>query len=127
MIGQALIGLLLTGAVLAPHVPQPPVKPAAVAPEQDPAEKPWPQEGVFRPGQGVTSPEVIYEVKPRYTAEARRARIEGIVEVQAIVEASGDIGAVRVVRSLDKDFGLDNRAIAAVREWRFKPGKKDGE
>ena len=84
-------------------------------------------EGTLRPGQGLTSPVVITEAKPKYTAEAMRARIEGIVEMEVIVLADGTVGPVRVVRSLDKELGLDAQAMRAVKEWTFKPGRKDGQ
>ena len=127
MIEQTLLSLLLAGVVGAPQATQAPAQPAAVSPAQAPSEKPWPREGVLRIRDGVTAPKVIYEAKPRYTAEAMRARLEGTVEVQAVVEASGEVGDVRVVRSLDKEYGLDDRAVQAVKEWRFKPGTKDGK
>ncbi len=56
-----------------------------------------------------------------------RARIAGIVEVAAIVEKDGTVGEVRVIRSLDKEFGLDAQAVNAVKRWEFRPGQKDGE
>ena len=127
MIEQTLLSLLLAGAVGAPQATQAPAPPAAVSPVQPPSEKPWPREGVLRIGDGVTAPKVIYEAKPRYTADAMRARIEGTVEVQAVVEATGDVSDVRVVRSRDKENGLDDRAVQAVKEWRFKPATKDGK
>ena len=103
------------------------VKPTVAAPTQDPSEKPWPPEGVLRVGEGLTAPAVITEAKPKYTPDAMRAKIEGIVEVEAIILADGSVGPVRVVRSLDKELGLDAAAIAAVKQWTFKPGRKDGE
>ena len=66
-------------------------------------------------GEGVTSPVVVAEAKPNYTAEAMRARIAGIVEMQVVVMADGSVGPVRVVRSLDKELGLDAAAVAAVK------------
>jgi protein TonB len=68
---------------------------------------------------------VITEAKPRYTEAAMRARIQGIVEMQVVVLADGTVGPVRVVRSLDKELGLDEQAVRAVKEWTFKPGRKD--
>lgn len=78
--------------------------------------------GVYRPGSAVTNPVVIFEKKPAYTAEAMRAKIQGAVEIEAIVRANGTLDSARVVRSLDKMYGLDQKAIEAVRQWRFKPG-----
>ena len=104
-----------------------PAAPPAPASVQDPSEKPWLPEGVLKPGDGVTSPVVVADVKPLYTAQAMRARIAGIVEVAAIVEKDGTVGEVRVIRSLDKELGLDAQAVNAVKGWKFRPGQKDGE
>jgi protein TonB len=65
---------------------------------------------------------VIFEKKPAYTAEAMRAKIQGAVEIEAIVRANGTLDSARIVRSLDKMYGLDQKALEAVRLWRFKPG-----
>jgi TonB family protein len=55
------------------------------------------------------------------------ARIQGTVEMEAVVETNGKVGEVRVVRSLDKDYGLDDEAVKAVKQWKFKPlTAKDG-
>ena len=78
--------------------------------------------GVYRPGSAVTNPQVIFEKKPAYTAEAMRAKIQGAVEIEAIVRANGTLDSARVVRSLDRTHGLDAKALEAVRQWRFKPG-----
>ena len=56
---------------------------------------------VFKPGNGVTLPVVVHEVKPDYTAEAKAAHIEGTVLVETVVQADGNVGDVKVVRSLD--------------------------
>jgi len=80
----------------------------------------------LRPGNGVTAPRLIREVKPGYTGEAMRARIQGIVRLQAIVLADGSVGSTRVVRSLDQTFGLDREAEKTVRQWRFQPGTLAG-
>ena len=69
-------------------------------------------------------PEVAYEERPQYTSEAVRRRVEGIVEIQAVVMADGRVGDTRVIRTLDPD--LDRAAQAAVRAWRFRPGMKGG-
>ena len=79
---------------------------------------------VAMPGTGVTMPVVAYEEKPQYTREAMIRRVEGTVEVEAIVLPDGRVGETRVVKSLDPD--LDRAGLAAVRLWRFLPGTKDG-
>ena len=83
--------------------------------------------GVYRPGNGVMMPTVISEVKPSYTADAMRQKIQGIVMVEAVVMPDGGVGQVQVVRSLDPTFGLDQEAVKAVRRWRFRPGTRFGQ
>jgi periplasmic protein TonB len=82
---------------------------------------------VFRPGNGVTLPTVVHEVKPDYTAEAKAARIEGTVLLETVVLTDGNVGDVKVVRSLDTTYGLDQQAVNAAKQWMFKPGTKDGK
>jgi protein TonB len=83
--------------------------------------------GVYREGNGVTSPVIIKEVKPNYTGEAMNARIQGIVTLEAIVQPDGSVGDVKVIRSLDQRFGLDKEAIKTVKLWRFRPGMRLGQ
>ena len=71
---------------------------------------------------GVESPRLISEKRPDYTAQAMAAKVEGSILLEAIVLADGTVGNVRVLRSLDQRFGLDLKAIEAVRAWRFRPG-----
>jgi len=101
---------------------QEPVSTIAVAkPEQ-----PWPPAGVFRPGGGVTAPKVMKEVHAPYRPDALRARVQGGLALEAVVGADGTVGEVRVVRSLDKRYGLDDEAVKALKQWQFTPGRKDG-
>jgi TonB family protein len=81
---------------------------------------------VFKPGNGVSLPRVITEVRPQYTKEAMDAKVEGTVALTAVVLASGDVGDVEVVRSLDAKYGLDRNAVAAAKQWKFEAGRKDG-
>ena len=83
--------------------------------------------GIYREGNGVTSPVVIREVKPNYTGEAMRARIQGLVTMEAVVMPDGSVGDIRVTRSLDQQFGLDKEAIKTVKQWRFRPGLRLGQ
>jgi TonB family protein len=83
--------------------------------------------GAYRPGNGVETPRLIREVKPQYTAQAMRAKIQGEVLLECIVQPDGTVGNIRVVRSLDSAFGLDQEAIKAARQWKFAPGTKQGE
>lgn len=78
--------------------------------------------GVYRAGNGVTAPQLLREVKPNYTPDALRVRIQGMVEMEAVVMPDGSVGGVRITRSLDSVSGLDQEAIAAVKQWRFRPG-----
>jgi protein TonB len=84
---------------------------------------------VYGPGSGATDPVLIKEVKPSYTADAMRAKIQGAVEMDAVVRADGSVdpASIRVVRSLDRVFGLDEQAIIALRQWRFRPGTYKGQ
>ena len=83
-------------------------------------------DGAYRVGQtGVKMPRVVREVKPQYTPDAMRANIEGSVILECVVQPDGTIGDVRVVRSLDAVFGLDDEAVKAAKQWRFLPGMRD--
>lgn len=83
--------------------------------------------GVYRPGSGVTNPKLLFEVKPSYTADAMRAKIQGVVTLEAVVMPDGTVGNVQIVRSLDPTFGLDQEAIRTVKRWRFAPGTRMGQ
>lgn len=76
-------------------------------------------------GAGITPPVLIYQRVPEYSPEARKAKYQGTVRLDVEVDASGQVANVKVVRSLG--LGADEKAIEAVRQWRFKPGMKDGE
>jgi TonB family protein len=73
---------------------------------------------------GVVMPRVLYEVKPAYTETAMRERVEGIVEMDAIVDSGGRVSDVRVMRPLHEE--LDEQAVRALREWQFAPGTVNG-
>jgi protein TonB len=80
---------------------------------------------VYEPGNGVTLPQVLKQVQARYTDEAMQNRIEGNVELAAVVLDDGKVGDVSVSRSLDSVHGLDEEAVKAMKQWEFKPGTKD--
>jgi len=82
---------------------------------------------VFRPGAGIANPVPIEQPRPRYTPEAMRAKLQGRVELEVVVEADGTVGDVVVVRSLDQEFGLDAAAIDAAKRWLFQPATRDGQ
>ena len=80
--------------------------------------------GPYRPGSGITPPSLLREVKPDYTEEARRRGINGEVELEIVVRRDGTVGDVRLQRGLGS--GLDQRAMDAVRQWRFSPARRLG-
>jgi TonB family protein len=71
-------------------------------------------------------PVPIWEEKPQYTSDAMRARIQGVAEVEAVVLENGTVGELRIHKSLDRIYGLDQRALAAASKWRFKPATLNG-
>jgi protein TonB len=80
--------------------------------------------GPYRPGSGITPPGLLREVKPDYTEEARRRGISGDVVLEIVVRSDGSVGPVRLLQGLGA--GLDQRAVEAVRQWRFSPGRRFG-
>jgi len=76
---------------------------------------------------GVTAPMVIREVNPDYTPDAMRAKIEGTVGLEVFVNTDGTVNSVRISRSLDPTFGLDDEAIKAARRWLFRPATQNGK
>ncbi|HEY2018875.1 MAG TPA: energy transducer TonB [Bryobacteraceae bacterium] len=81
--------------------------------------------GVFRAGGGVTNPIAIYRPDPEYSQEARKARWQGFVILELVVDETGRPRDIHVRQSLG--LGLDEEAMKAVQQWRFKPGRKDGK
>jgi TonB family protein len=81
--------------------------------------------GVYHVGGGVSPPTVISSVDPEYSDEARRAKYTGIVVVSLIVDTQGNPQHVNVVRRLG--MGLDEKAIEAVRQYKFKPAMFQGK
>ena len=128
MLGPIVLAILVVhpfSALPLAGQPSTPQQPPASAGQATP-DKPWPPAGVSRPGAGVTAPRLVKDPKPGYTAEAMRAKIQGAVSLEAVVQTDGTVGEVRVTRSLDREFGLDDQAINALKNWRFTPGMKDG-
>jgi len=80
--------------------------------------------GLMRPGGGVSAPQVIYSVDPEFSDEARRAKYQGICVVAVIVDPQGNPQRVHVVRPLG--MGLDEKAMEAVRQYKFKPAYYQG-
>ena len=75
--------------------------------------------GVYRIGGGVSAPKALYAPDPEYSDEARKAKYQGIVVLWVVVGADGRPREIRVARALG--MGLDEKAIEAVRTWRFEP------
>ena len=89
--------------------PPPPPPPASVAPVRL---------------HGMQPPRKIVDVAPAYPTLARSARVEGVVILEAVIDAHGRVESVRVLRSIPP---LDQAAVAAVREWQFTPTLLNGE
>ncbi|HWZ83012.1 MAG TPA: energy transducer TonB [Terriglobales bacterium] len=80
--------------------------------------------GLYRAGGGVSAPRPIYDPEPDYSEEARKAKYQGSVVLQIVVGADGLPKDMRIARSLG--MGLDEKALEAVRQWRFEPGTLNG-
>jgi TonB family protein len=76
---------------------------------------------------GVTAPRLTHKELTRYPQAAKDARIQGTVGLAVLVNADGTVGRVRVRRSLDTKYGLDDAAASAVARWRFEPGRRQGK
>jgi TonB family protein len=81
--------------------------------------------GIYQIGNGVTPPALLFQVKPAYTSFALRAKIQGSVLLEAVVQRDGTARDIRIRRSLDPS-GLDGEAIHALEQWRFRPGRFNG-
>jgi TonB family protein len=82
-------------------------------------------DGVYRAGNGVSKPELVHKVEPEYSEEARKAKFQGVVVLYIVVDPNGNAINPRVMKSLG--LGLDEKAMEAVKQWKFKPGYKDGK
>ena len=124
MFGPIMLAIFVAHAPVTAqtNAAQQPAVPAA----QPAAETLWPPVGVLRSGGGVTAPRLIKSARPNYPGEAMRAKVQGRVMLEAVVQPDGTVGEVRVTRSLDRKFGLDESAVKALKEFRFTPGTKDG-
>jgi len=81
--------------------------------------------GAFRVGGGVSAPKAIYSPDPEYSEEARKVKHMGTVVLWLVVGPDGKPRDIKVLRTLG--LGLDEKAIEAVKNWRFDPAKKDGK
>jgi TonB family protein len=82
-------------------------------------------ETTYSTGHGVSAPRPIHQADPEYSDEARRARYQGTLTLSLVVDPSGSPRDLEIVTPLG--LGLDEKAIASVGNWQFKPGWKDGE
>jgi len=80
--------------------------------------------GPYRPGSGVEPPRLLREVKALYTEDARTRGITGDVVLEIVIRSDGTVGDVKILRGLG--FGLDERAVTAVRNWKFSPARRLG-
>ena len=81
--------------------------------------------GPYRPGSGIDPPRLLREVKADYTEDARRRGLAGEVVLEIVVQLDGSVGDVKILRGLDA--GLNDRAVQAVRQWRFAPAQRQGQ
>ena len=69
----------------------------------------------------------IHKGTPQYTTDAMRARVQGSIVVECVVQTNGACTNIRVTRSFDPAFGLDQEAIKAAAQWQFRPGTSAAE
>lgn len=81
--------------------------------------------GVYKVGGGVSGPKLIYQPDPEYSEEARKAKFQGTCVLWVVVGPDGKARDIRVARTLG--LGLDEKAIEAVKTWRFEPAMKDNK
>ncbi len=81
--------------------------------------------GLYHVGGGVTAPQLTFAPDPEFSDEARRAKFQGVCVVSVVVDAQGNPQRVQVVRHLG--MGLDQKAVAAVKQYRFKPATLSGK
>lgn len=80
--------------------------------------------GPYRPGSGIEPPRLLREVRADYTEDARRRNLSGDVVLEIVVRRDGSVGDVKVLQGLAG--GLNERAVQAVRQWRFAPASRQG-
>lgn len=85
----------------------------------------WGGQGPLDVGGDVMPPKKIYAPQPRYTEEARQARIQGVTLLQAIIDPHGDVVDLKILKGLP--LGLDQSALETVQQWKFEPATKNGK
>jgi protein TonB len=103
------IGAGLTSGELSPPPPPPP--------------PPQPAQTLVRPGQGIKEPKRISGLPPEYPLIARNARVQGVVILEAVIDEHGEVGRIKVLKSMPL---LDQAAITAVQQWRYTPTLLNG-
>jgi TonB family protein len=78
-----------------------------------------------RVGNGVTAPALLEKVEPEYSEEARAAKYQGTVVVAVTIDTDGTAQDMKIVRGLG--LGLDEKALQAISQWKFKSGARDGQ
>ena len=91
-------------------------KPAAPVPDE---------KGIYKVGGPVSAPKLIHYVDPKYSGEARRAKFSGSCVVALIVDTEGKPRDIHIIQSVGK--GLDENAIKAIQQYRFKPAMYNGK
>jgi periplasmic protein TonB len=76
-------------------------------------------------GGAATAPVVLFQVEPEFSEEARKAKLQGVVMLYGEVDTNGRLRNIRVTRGLG--LGLEEKAIEAVKQWRFRPGTRNGK
>ncbi|MEA2558908.1 MAG: hypothetical protein QOH06_412 [Acidobacteriota bacterium] len=89
------------------------------------AQEPAPAGPPYRVGGNVTRPEKVSGEPPAYTIEARKARVQGVVIVEAVIDEQGNVMDAKVLKGLPA--GLDEATLEAVRSWKFDPARMDGK
>jgi periplasmic protein TonB len=80
--------------------------------------------GPYRPGSGIEPPRLLREVKADYTEEARQRGLSGEVVLEIVVRRDGSVGDVKILQGMAA--GLNDRAVQAVKQWRFTPARRQG-
>jgi TonB family protein len=84
------------------------------------------RETIYKAGKdGVTAPRAIYAPPAEFSEQARRAKYQGVATLRAVVSSAGTVADVSVIGGAG--MGLDEKALEAVRRWKFKPATKDGK
>ena len=94
-------------------------------PQNTPANRVGYGGGAYRVGGGVSAPKALYAPDPEYSEEARKAKYQGTVVLWLVVDANGRPQQIRIQRALG--MGLDEKAVEAVKMWKFEPARKDGQ